>query len=278
LPDYSIPRFDGIGANEFIVDVTHELPGPDGQLIPAVDFLSTMDSDRRLDLNIWYHVLNCGFRPRFAGETDFPCFSGQRVGMGRTYVRIDGELSDDAWLHGLRDGRSYVSDGTCHLMDFRLEPLAQAIQCVAVGEHGSELRVDRPTTFRARIKAAVRPADGSSESLLVEAVVNGYPRQSRRVAPDGRCHDLEFSIPIERSSWVAMRAFPSAHTNPIFVIVGQRPIRGSRRSAEWCLRGVDQCWSQKSRFHRANELDEARIAYEHARVSYRRIRDQSPAD
>ena len=51
-----------------------------------------MDSDRRLELNLWYHVLNCGLRPTIAGETHFPCFSGQRIGIGRTYVKVDGTL------------------------------------------------------------------------------------------------------------------------------------------------------------------------------------------
>jgi hypothetical protein len=31
------------------------------------------------------------------------------------------------------------------------------------------------------------------------------------------------------------------HTNPIFVVVGGQPIRASRKSAEWCLKAVDQC-------------------------------------
>ncbi len=40
LPNDEIPPFNGIGANEYIVDVTHEVPGPDGKPVPAVDFLS----------------------------------------------------------------------------------------------------------------------------------------------------------------------------------------------------------------------------------------------
>jgi hypothetical protein len=42
------------------------------------------------ELNIWYHTLNVGFRTRIAGETDFPCIYDGRVGMGRTYSKIDG--------------------------------------------------------------------------------------------------------------------------------------------------------------------------------------------
>ena len=41
LPNFQVPPFNGIGANEYIVDVTHEVPGPEGTLVPAVDFLST---------------------------------------------------------------------------------------------------------------------------------------------------------------------------------------------------------------------------------------------
>jgi hypothetical protein len=50
-----------------------------------------------------------------------------------------------------------------------------------------------------------------------------------------------FDVAIEKSSWVAVRILPSAHTNPIFVLVGGKPVRASRRSAEWCLAAVSQC-------------------------------------
>src|SRR4030095_14503353 len=40
LPNYFIPLYNGIGANEYIVDITHHVPGPDGKPVPAVDFIS----------------------------------------------------------------------------------------------------------------------------------------------------------------------------------------------------------------------------------------------
>jgi hypothetical protein len=280
LPDFTIPPFNGIGANEFIVDVTHEVPGADGRLVPAIDFLSTMDSDPRLELNIWYHVLNCGLRPRIAGETDFPCFSGQRIGMGRTYVKVDGTLTDDAWLRGLRNGRSYVSNGTCHLMDFRVEPVerAQGRQPLVVNVGDSELRLEPPAEVLARVKVVGVPAEGSPKSLKVETVLNGYPHSFQQVPQDGSARDLVFKVPVSCSSWLAIRVFPSAHTNPIFLSVRGRPVRASRRSAEWCLRGVDQCWHEKEQFYHSKEIGAARKAYEHARSFYQRVRDESPVD
>ena len=69
--------------NEYVVDVTHEVAGPDGKPTPAVDFISTVDTPYVWELNMWYHTLNCGFRTRASGETDFPCIYGERVGIGR---------------------------------------------------------------------------------------------------------------------------------------------------------------------------------------------------
>ena len=103
------PAFDGIGANEYIVDVTH----PD-----AVDFISAGDTPSVWELNIWYHTLNAGFRTRISGETDFPCITDDRVGLARSYAKVDGPLTYRKWIDAVRDGRSYVSDGKSHLMDF----------------------------------------------------------------------------------------------------------------------------------------------------------------
>ena len=100
------------------MDVAHEVPGPDGHPVRAVDFLSMMNTDRRAEWNLWYHVLNCGLEVRGSGETDFPCMTGERVGIGRVYARLDGPLDFDAWCDAIAAGRSYVSDGRTHLMEF----------------------------------------------------------------------------------------------------------------------------------------------------------------
>ncbi len=98
LPNYEIPPMDGVGTQEAIVDVTHGV----------VDFLSGCDTGPLAELNAWYHMLNCGFRLAMIGETDFPCISGERVGVGRSYVRLDrrpiGDEGYEAWIQNLRRG------------------------------------------------------------------------------------------------------------------------------------------------------------------------------
>ena len=275
LPNYFIPQYNGIGANEYIVDITHELPGPDGKPLPAIDFISTMDTNRQQELNMWYHTLNCGFRVRASGETDFPCISGQRVGMGRVYVKTDGKLNYEDWCEGIRQGRSYVSDGTSHLLDFIAATTAGLEVTVPVGTKGSEIKLAAPQKIRLYAKVAAR-LDG--KTVPVEAVVNAFPVDKKEIVADGSLQVVSFEVPVERSSWVALRLYPSVHTNPVFVLVGDKPIRASRRSAEWCLRGVDRCWQEKQQFYAAAEKEEAARAYDHAREVYRRIVKESDVD
>ena len=100
----------------------------------------------------------------------------------------------------------------------------------------------------------------------------------QRTAPYEGRRDLRFGVPIAKSSWVALRVLGSSHTNPIFVIVDGKPIRASKRSAEWCLASVEQCWKQKERFVAPAEHEDAVRAYDHAREAYRRLIAESAGD
>lgn len=96
----------------------------------------------------------------------------------------------------------------------------------------------------------------------------------RRKARGGSGPEGPPAVRWARSSWVALRIQGSSHTNPIFVVVGDKPIRASRRSLEWCPKSVDPCWSHKQQFNSAAETDDAKAAYEHARqVSRQRLQE-----
>ncbi|MBM3955418.1 MAG: hypothetical protein FJ309_12505 [Planctomycetes bacterium] len=274
LPNFDIPAFDGIGANEFIVDVPHEVPGPDGRPVPAVDFISTMDTDPTAELTIWYHVLNCGYRVRASGETDFPCISGERVGLGRVYAKLDGPLSFDAWVDAIQAGRSYVSDGATHLRDFAADVPGQGMR--ECGVAGSEIRLAEPAELTFTVVAAARRAGGGT--VPVELIENGFLVARAEIRADGSEQPLSFRHRVGRSSWVAVRSFPGAHANPLFVLVGGKPIRASVDSARWCVAAVEQCWKTKQRSYRAEELDAARAAYDVARQAYGRIEREAAAE
>jgi hypothetical protein len=296
LPSYEMPKFDGIGANEYIVDVVHGV----------CDFISAVDTPSIWELSIWYHTLNCGYTTRISGETDFPCVYGERVGIGRAYVKLDPKpaknqpLEYSHWADGIRDGRSYCSDGLSHLFDFSVGGLG-------VGEKGEGgqasvlvAKAGKPLEVRVRAAAllADKPRDdirhsrldqkpywhvertriGDTNKVPVELVVNGQPVETQELVADGTVRDLKFAFKPQRSSWVAMRIFPSAHTNPVFVKVDDKPIRASKKSAQWCLEAVDVCWQQKSKLIRPDEQAAAADAYEVARDAYRKILKEAAED
>jgi len=300
LPNYEIPPYNSIGANEYIVDVTHTVPGPQGVLVPAIDFISTGDTWPVAELNMWYHTLNCGFRTRISGETDFPCITGSRVGVWRSYVRQINTLDYNQWCLGIQEGKNYVSDGMSHLFDLK-------VGGALMGEGASELKIDGPGEVNVTLQASAlvgtekqltieslfigdgSPDDlipwgienakrGNSQEVYLEIVRNGYVIDSVLLPTDGQVRSFDFKIPLEQSSWIAARIFPSSHTNPVFVIVDNKPIRASKKSAEWCRQGVDQCWKEKSKSYDQREMEDARIAYDHARKVYDGIIADSRVD
>ncbi len=243
---------------------------------------------------MWYHSLNCGFRPRLSGETDFPCIYDERVGEARSYVRLDGALDYDSYLDGIKKGCGYVSDGRTHIIEF-------SVNGVRLGSQESELKLDEPQTVRIAARAAaLLPAErnelgdsiaasgldrqpywhierariGMTREIAVELIVNGFAVDSKRIIADGDWKDLEFTHDINQSAWLALRVFPSAHTNPIFAIVDARPIR-NRQSAEWSRGAVDQCWKTKEGSIGAGEHSAAFDAFERARRVYDRIVEES---
>lgn len=291
LPNLAIPELNSVGAQEIFVTTA----------LGLCDFTSAMNTARLREWNCWYHLLNCGFPLKVSGETDFPCMSGTRVGQGRVYVqlgRLD-RVDFRAWCEGLRAGRSYVSDGYAHALAF-----------TANGKlPGDTLRLEKPGPVTVRAKVAFSPETPlevyyggampvggprllgdtvvlhetkgpgvfSGGRRKVELIVNGRAIAEKEVPADGREHEVEFKVGLDRSSWVALRQFPQLHTNPVNVLVGGQPIRASRASARWAIECIEQLWRVRGRSIAAGERDEARRTYDRAIEQYRRIASEAPA-
>ena len=283
LPNYLMPDFGGIGTNEAIVDVTYGL----------VDFLSGAEYLPTYELNAWYHMLNCGFRLVMVGETDYPCISDDRPGVGRSYVQLQSRPKGDAgyeeWIAGLQAGDMYFGDGRSHVLEFGISGHAPDGREVRLGAP-AELVVaatvagwlaPQPTRETRAIKDSAafatpawhieRARIGDSREVEVELVMNGSPVARKSIRADGTPVGVSFDVTVTESSWLAIRVLPSSHTHPIFVLVDEAPIRASRRSAEWCRDAVDRLWAAKSGFIRASERADAAAAFQHARSVYEAI-------
>ncbi len=293
LPDYAMPPFDGIGANEYVVTAAHGV----------CDFISAVDTPAIWELNIWYHTLNCGMTSRISGETDFPCIYGDRVGLGRIYVQLDDdqELNYDNWIAGLKDGRSYCGDGLSHILDFKVNDLGVGRKVTPDAET-SRLNLAEPGTVNVSFDATAlleeTPTDktrnlkarrlddkpywhiercriGDTREVSVEVVVNGEVATTKTLLADGSLKAFDIPVKLDKSSWVAVRILPSVHTNPVFVHVGGKPIRANQKSAEWCVQAVQTCWESKKNAIRESERKEAQKAYQQAEAVYAKIAEES---
>ncbi|MCB1066259.1 MAG: CehA/McbA family metallohydrolase [Verrucomicrobiae bacterium] len=293
LPNLAIPELNSVGAQEIFVTTAHGL----------CDFISAMDTARIREWNCWYHLLNCGFPLKVSGETDFPCMSGTRVGQGRVYVELEPGLKTldfPQWTDGLREGRSYVSDGYGHCPKFSVNDAARPgdtldldapgeIEIVADVAFGSETPIDvkyggvTPLGGRRLIGDTVvlyeKGADGvfseTAPERIVEIVMNGESVASIKVPADDQVHTVRFKIPVTKSSWVALRQFPQLHTNPVTIQVAGKPIRASRDSAQWCLDCIEQLWTTRGAKIAETERAEARRTFDSAISIYERIRDEA---
>ena len=286
LPNFAVPEMNGAGAMEICVSVVEGV----------CDFVSAMDTARIPEWNTWYHLLNCGFPLKLSGETDFPCMSSRRVGQGRVYVQLGKVEQVDfrKWCEGLAAGRSYVSDGYAHALEFSVggeSPGRRPVRLERPGRVAVKARVAfAPEVPRAVAYGGIVPASGrrmvgdtinlhaprSSRRIrggqrLVEVVVNGRAAAKVRVPADGRTHDLEFTVDVDRSSWIALRQFPELHTNPVDVIVAEKPIRASRKSALWCAETIKLLWRNRHQRISPPERDEAGRTYQRAIRTFLRI-------
>lgn len=286
LPNFAIPEMNGVGAMELCVSVSEGV----------CDFISAMDTSRIQEWNTWYHVLNCGFPLKVSGETDFPCMSSRSVGQGRVYVQLGQPDRVDFrdWCAGLAAGRSYVSDGYAHAVHFDVAgktPGTSDVQLTGSGRVKATAKIAfAPQLPKAVAYGSVVPPEGKRNigdtatlhgprfdelepgvERTVELVVNGSVVASKKVPSDCAVHSIEFDVPIERSSWVALRQFPQLHTNPVNVIVGGEPIRASRKSAQWCLGVIDLLWKNREQRIAPAEREAARAAFGRALERYRTI-------
>ncbi len=290
LPNLAIPDMNGGGALEIAVSTAEGV----------CDFISAMDTARIPEWNTWYHLMNSGMPIKVSGETDFPCMSSLRVGQGRVYVQL-GErtsLEFQEWIKALAQGKSYVSDGYAHALNFMVNGESSGADLAL--QAPAEVSVSTKVAFASEIPLGV--AFGNQEALagkrlsgdtielhkerssafeiqslkLVELVVNGQVVASQKVAADGKEHDLKWNVRIDRSSWVAVRHFPQMHTNPVNVIVAGRPIRASRASAIWCAEGIRNLIDNRMRFISEIEKPEALKTFQKAIATYEKIAAQCP--
>ena len=281
-PVLDMAYIDGAHAQNGLAGFTHpylrEVSTPAGvaaTLIPVDVALGRGDyydvaaiySDELNSTEVYYRLLNCGFRLAATGGTDnfSDVWRDPPPGGARTYVHVDGPLSVTSWMEGVKRQRTFASTGPILFLD------------VAGREPGDEIALDTsdPEMLSVRAEAiSIAPMD------RLEIVVNGTVAHTV-AATDSFRITFDGDVAVPQGGWIAARvlgpssrhitdSYAFAHTSPVYVVRDGRPFR-SAADARFLADAVEAIWRRvrngpwrteedRSRFRAA--LDRAVAVYE----------------
>jgi Tol biopolymer transport system component len=200
-------------------------------------------ADHRASAEVWYRLLNCGFRIAAAGGTDamanYASLRGP-VGVNRTYVLmasdpLEATARRDAWLEGLKRGRTLATNGP--LLGFAVNTQGPGAEIeLDAGEHELE--------YSGFLRSIV-PVDH------LEVVYNGEVVKAIDLGGNRKSADLRGSVRVDESGWLLLRAwndgshphvfdlYPYATTTPVYVNIDGKPPR-SRDDAEYFIAWIER--------------------------------------
>jgi O-glycosyl hydrolase len=199
----------------------------------AIDFLSEDVWLNDASVHAYYKILNCGFRPGWAAGTDFPCNNSSPLGSLLTYVQINNEpLTYRKWINGIKEGRTVVTtNGHVEFLDLKVNDSSYP---------GDEIKLRRNGKVNVNvIWTSILQQEGS-----VEVICNGkIVAKQNTIAGPGKPVSLNVDLPIGESSWICARRMNSeghqSHTSPVYVTVGNQPVRASSEDADYFVRWIE---------------------------------------
>ncbi|MBK5291666.1 MAG: CehA/McbA family metallohydrolase [Acidobacteriia bacterium] len=248
-PGYA-PTLDGASARELPVDLAL------GE-VDAMDVLSNNPEEVALDL--WYKLLNCGFRLGISAGTDsFTNVADHYTpGGGRVYAHLAGRMNPIDWVRAFRQGRTFATNGP--MISLRVQDR----------EPGDEIHLPSGPQ---RIPVVLK-VDSKVPIDKIELIVNGKPFPG-----------ITSTITLDRSSWIAVRATGPAHrlvlndtaafahTSPVYVYLGKQPIASpgdAKFFVQW-IDGLIQRVGQRGRFSTPERKREVVELFTRARDIYQR--------
>ena len=157
---------------------------------------------------LWRTLLSAGYRIAIMGGSDYPCIHRELAGAPRTDVIVNGPLTYDAWLEGVRRGRTVVTLDAAHRLNLRVNGVPLGGEVTA--RNGEVLLISVESE--------------SPEPTGIELLVNGGTVASVVVPAGRQVATLRFGL--SQSAWIAARTLRAA-TSPVYVVVDGRPIRGA---------------------------------------------------
>ena len=199
--------------------------------------------------------------------------STEPLGGDRVYVKTDGPLTMQGWLDGLKSGRSFVTNGPIPTLEVDGKGPGETCELAAAGKVRVAATVESYVPFR-----------------TIEVIVNGKVAAHEDVAAGDaagpQVERLDVELPIERSSWIALRVRgpdhphvfdgPAwAHTSPVYVRVAGREI-ASRQDAAYFVDWIEQMLrvvAARNRYANAEDRRQVEALFRKAQDEFRKMAD-----
>jgi TolB protein len=265
-PDFSAYQFSALSSpyphNGAIADMTHEqgglvgyvhlfdtVPAPEREQItnalPAdvalgkVDYIEVVGfADHKATAEVWYKLLNLGFRvPTGAGTDAMANYASLRgpVGMNRVYLNTGGRAEPEALHAALKQGRTFASNGPQLAIEVEGKSPGDTLELPAGGQS-------------VRYRAALRSPVAIDH---FEVVLNGRVVARHRLTKGRTLADVSGQLKLTQSGWIVLRAwndgadplildlYPYATTSPVYVSVAGAPTN-SPADAKYFVHWLDR--------------------------------------
>ncbi len=261
----------GFGARAYELPVDLALGGVD-----AMDILS--NSDEIASMELWYRLLNCGFKCAVSAGTDtFVNIKKHFIlGASRVYVQSGSDLDYGRWIQAYKEGRSFATNGP--LLELKVQGKGPGAE-IHFPSSGVKVSVEVRST-------SLVPVD------RLEIIVNGIAVRSLPAAADQGSLELEAELKLSRSSWIAARVLGPAsrwvpndsqtfaHTSPVYCYLGDKPIR-SPGDARYFVSWIDDLARKVDRhgvFSKAHQKEEVLGLFRKAQQVYARQAGEPEAE
>ena len=222
------PETDAVLTNALPADVA----------LGKADYYEAVGFDDHLITNeVWYKLLNCGFRlPAGAGTDAMTNYASLRgpVGMNRVFLDTSGANTPQALRDALTRGKTFATNAA--LLGLEVD-----------GRHpGDELALSGPrqVTYHAALRSFA-PAEH------LELIYNGKVVATHKLSGTRTQADVSGTVALTGSGWLLLRAwnkdaqplvldiYPYATTSPVYVTLDGKPTR-SPADAAYFVRWLDR--------------------------------------
>lgn len=241
----------------------------------SCDFISEDVTGSDSAIRAYYRLLNCGFRPGWAGGSDYPCSAA--IGDVITYVKVANGLTYRKWIDGIKAGHTVVSRNAHNeFLDFSVNASAGP---------GDEIQLP---AGGGNVQLAVQWSANQALAGTIELVRNGVVIASVPAAVDST-HPATVNVTaqVPASSWIVARRMSDrgheVHTAAVFVTVGGAPVRASVDDANFYVAWMDELLVRTSPGGPWNQffptsLAAAQARYQSARAVFQQIAADAAAN